>query len=169
MRVKHSRLVITVPVLLLVLGAAFYSIGAGDSRAVSIGFLGYSTKGSGEVWAVFAVTNRTRFDYHCSVVAEPDVVNGLWGNTPVMAPAGTVVRGEIWISKQHTPYQLVMHGHQMPVFPSNCLGTPGASLKCAWRFLAGRTRIDLMRGTIVPGTNVALTVRSVIIAPERTD
>jgi hypothetical protein len=62
-----------------------------------------------------------------------------------------------------------MHGYQMPVIPSNFLGAPGTSLKCAWRFLAGRTRIDLMRGTIVPGTNVALTVRSVVIAPDRTD
>jgi hypothetical protein len=110
MKVKYSRLVITALVLLFAMGAAFYFIGARDTRAVSV-----------------------------------------------------------WISRQHTPYRLVVRGYRLPIFPSKFLETPQDSLKCAWRFLVGRTRLDFMRGTVVPSTNVAFTVRSDMIAPEHTD
>ena len=151
---------------MLALGGALFYILTRDSRAVSIGFLRYTTKGPGEVWAVFAITNQTRLDYHYSVVADPDVANSFWGNTPGLAPAGSVVTGEIWISKRDAPYQLVMQGYTMPVFPSNVLGAPWVSLKSAWRFVGGRTRLDLMPGTFTPGTNAALTVRSAPLPSE---
>ena len=135
-----------------------------DRQSISIGFIRYSVKGGGEIWAEYAVTNHSRFDYSISVMTDPHVSTDFWYNTGGLSPAGSVVTNEIIIAKQNEPYHLVLSAYPFPVGPPGWPRSPSIAVKCLSRFARGQTRIDLMQGSIVLPTNEAFTVRSPIIS-----
>jgi hypothetical protein len=60
-------------VAILVVGAVVLATAVPDRGKISIGFIRYSVKGGGEIWAEYAVTNHSRFDYAISVKTDPHV------------------------------------------------------------------------------------------------
>ncbi len=151
-------------VAILLAGAVVLATAVPDRGKISIGFIRYSVKGGGEIWAEYAVTNHSRFDYSISVKTEPHVSTDFWYNTSGLSPAGSVVTNEIVIAKRDASYRLVLSAYPFPVGPPGWQRSPSIAVKCLSRFARGQTRIDLMRGTIVLPTNEVFTVRSPIIS-----
>jgi hypothetical protein len=151
-------------VAILIVGAIVLARALPDRTSISIGFIRYSVKGGGEIWAEYAVTNHSRFDYAISVMTDPHVSTDFWYNTTGLSPAGSVVTNEIVIAKQDESYRLVLSTFQFPVGPPGWQQTPSTAVKCLSRFALGQTRLHLMQGSFVLPTNETFTVRSPIIS-----